>query len=81
VYDHIFFALDMLVRSTHISIGIDVGKARNATTVADAERGGEVRFIGEVDASPDAIRQVLQRIAAKYDVVHFCYEAGPTGHE
>ena len=45
----------MLVRSTHISIGIDVGKARNATTVADAERGGEVRFIGEVDASPDAI--------------------------
>jgi transposase len=57
---------------TEVFIGIDVAKARNAIAVADGERGGEVRFIGEVDASPDAMRRVLQRIAAKYDVAHFC---------
>lgn len=37
---------------TEIFIGIDVAKARNAIAVADGGRGGKVRFIGEVDASP-----------------------------
>src|SRR6186713_2295433 len=65
---------------TEVFIGIDVAKARNAIAVADGERGGEVRFVGEVDASPDAMKRILLRIAAKYDVVHCCYEAGPTGY-
>ena len=65
---------------TEVFIGIDVAKSRNAIAVADGERGGEVRFIGEIDASPDAMKRVLRRIAAKYDVVQCCYEAGPTGY-
>ncbi len=65
---------------TEVFIGIDVAKARNAMAVADGGRGGEVRFIGEVEASPDAMKRILLRIAAKYDVVHCCYEAGPTGY-
>jgi transposase len=65
---------------TEVFIGIDVAKSRNAIAVADSGRGGEVRFVGEVDASLDAMRRILQRIAAKYDVVHCCYEAGPTGY-
>ena len=24
--------------------------------------------------------RVIRQIAAKYDAVHFCYEAGPTGY-
>jgi hypothetical protein len=59
---------------TEVFIGIDVAKARNAIAIADGERGGEVRFVGEVDASPDAMKRILLRIAAKYDVVHCCYE-------
>jgi len=39
-----------------------------------------VRFLGEVDASPDAMRRVVQRIAAKHGRAHFCYVAGPTGY-
>ncbi len=46
----------------------------------DGRRGGEVHFVGEVDASLDAMRRTLQRITAKYGVVHCCYEAGPTGY-
>ncbi|MET3594486.1 transposase [Mesorhizobium shonense] len=61
-------------------VGIDVAKLRNAIAIADAGREGEVRFFGEVDASDTSMRRVIQRIAAKFDRVHFCYEAGPTGY-
>jgi len=53
---------------------------RNAIAVAEGGRGGEVRFIGEVDASDESMRRAVKRIAKKYDQVHFCYEAGPTGY-
>lgn len=65
---------------TEVFVGIDVAKLRNAIAIADGERGGEVRFLGEVDASPDAMRRVVQRIVAKHERAHFCYEAGPTGY-
>ena len=63
-----------------VFVGIDVAKSRNAIAIADGERGGEVRFLGEVDADPDVMRRVVQRIAAKHERAHFCYEAGPTGY-
>lgn len=63
-----------------VFVGIDVAKSRNAIAIADGERGGEVRFMGEVDASPEVMRRVVQRIAAKHERAHFCYEAGPTGY-
>ena len=66
--------------STCAFVGIDVAKVRNAIAVADGERGGEVRYIGEVDASDENMRRAVNRIAAKYDDVLFCYEAGPTGY-
>jgi transposase len=48
--------------------------------VAEGGRKGEVRYFGEVDASTENMRRVVKRIADKYDRVHFCYEAGPTGY-
>jgi transposase len=61
-------------------IGIDVAKLRNAVAVADAGRDGEVRFHGEVDASPESMRRLAARLAGRYQRLHFCYEAGPTGY-
>jgi transposase len=61
-------------------VGIDVAKLRNAIAIADSGREGEVRFFGEVDALNTSMRRVIQRIATKFDRVHFCYEAGPTGY-
>ncbi|MGO7136495.1 IS110 family transposase [Rhizobium leguminosarum] len=61
-------------------IGIDVAKLKNAIAVAESGREGEIRFWGEVDASDASMRRIIQRIAAKFDRVHFCYEAGPTGY-
>src|SRR5215213_1709787 len=65
---------------TEAFVGIDAAKARNAIAVAESGRGGEVRYLGEVDASEQGMRRIVARIAAKYDRVHFCYEAGPTGY-
>lgn len=61
-------------------VGIDVAKLRNAIAIADAGREGEVRFFGEVDASSENMGRVIERITTKFDRVHFCYEAGPTGY-
>ncbi|WP_066111108.1 IS110 family transposase [Blastomonas sp. CCH6-A6] len=65
---------------TDVFVGIDVAKSRNAIAIAEGERGGEVRYFGEVDAASDAMRRVVQRIVGKYGRAHFCYEAGPTGY-
>ncbi len=66
--------------STEVFVGIDVAKVRNAVAIADGERGGEVRYLGEVASSEESMRRLVKRIAAKHDRVHFCYEAGPTGY-
>ena len=54
-------------------IGIDVAKLRNAVANADAGRDGEVRFYGEVDASPDSMRRLAVALAGTYQRLHFCY--------
>jgi hypothetical protein len=61
-------------------VGIDVAKLRNAIAIADSGREGEIRYIGEVDASAESMKRVIGRLAAKYERLHFCYEAGPTGY-
>lgn len=43
---------------SEIFVGSDVSKARNAIAIADGERGGEVRFVREVDASEESMRRV-----------------------
>jgi transposase len=61
-------------------VGIDVAKGRNAIAVAEGERGAEVRYLGEVDASVASMTRVVRRLAEKYQRLQFCYEAGPTGY-
>jgi len=63
-----------------VYVGIDVAKLRNAVALADAGREGEIRYMGEFDASADSMKKLVQRLAAKYERLHFCYEAGPTGY-
>ena len=61
-------------------VGIDVAKLKNAIAIAESGRNGEIRYVGEVEASDASMRRIIQRMAAKFDHVHFCYEAGPTGY-
>ena len=61
-------------------VGIDVAKPRNALAIADAGRDGEIRYIGEFDASPQSKTRLIKKLAARHERLHFCYEAGPTGY-
>ncbi len=61
-------------------IGIDTSKLRNAVAVAEAGRKGEVRYLGEIDTSETGTRKLVAKLAATYDKLTFCYEAGPTGY-
>jgi transposase len=51
-----------------------------AIAIAEGGRSGEVRYLGEFDASATSMRKVVVRLAAKHGKLHFCYEAGPTGY-
>src|SRR5947209_15022388 len=62
-------------------VGIDTSKLRNAVAVAEEGRGGDVRYLGEIDTTEacDAA-QARAKLAAKYSQLTLCYEAGPTGY-
>src|SRR5579859_4226858 len=61
-------------------VGLDVSKLRNAVAVAESGRNGEIRYLGEIENTSEATRKLAMKLAAKYEHLHFCYEAGPTGY-
>jgi transposase len=61
-------------------VGLDTSKLRNAIAIADAGRGGEVRFFGEIENTPVATAKLVRKLSARYERLTFCYEAGPTGY-
>ena len=67
-------------QNSELFIGIDTSKLKNAVAVAEAGRGGEVRYLGEIDTTEAATRKLVAKLAAKYNKLTFCYEAGPTGY-
>lgn len=67
-------------RNSEVFVGIDTAKARNAVAVAEGGRDGEVRYLGEADNTPDAVAKLIRKLAGRYETLHVCYEAGPTGY-
>ncbi len=65
---------------SEVFIGIDSSKLRHAVAVAEGGRGGEVRFLGEIEARAPAVRKLARQLAARHGKLSFCYEAGPTGY-
>lgn len=61
-------------------VAFDTSKLRNAVAIADGGRTGEVRFLGEIENSTAATAKLVRKLAAKYERLTFCYEAGPTGY-
>jgi hypothetical protein len=60
-------------------IGFDTAKKKHAVAIADVGREGEIRYLGEIDSSPAAVERMIRKLAGRYEKLHFCYEAGPTG--
>src|SRR5215468_7135281 len=61
-------------------VAFDSAKEKHAVAIADDGRDGEVRYLGEIDNSPDAVRKLVAKLSRQYERLHFCYEAGPTGY-
>jgi transposase len=61
-------------------VGFDTAKRKHAVAIADVGREGEIRYLGEIDSSPAAVERMIKKLAGRYEKLHFCYEAGPTGY-
>lgn len=60
-------------------VGLDVHKETIAVSVADPD-GGEVRYMGEIPNTPDAVVKLVKRLGKEGTKLSFCYEAGPCGY-
>src|ERR1700736_99045 len=69
-----------MVHSSEAFVGFDTSKLRHAVAIADGGRTGEVRFLGEIENTAAATAKLVRKLAAKYERLTFCYEAGPTGY-
>ena len=65
---------------SEVFVAFDVAKMKHAVAVAEGGRTGEVRFVGEIENRPDSIERMIRKLAARYDRLHVCFEAGPTGY-
>ena len=61
-------------------IGFDTAKKKHAVAIAGVGRESEIRYLGEIDSSPAAVERMIRKLAGRYEKLHFCYEAGPTGY-
>ena len=60
-------------------VGLDVHKETIAVSVAEAN-GGELRYLGEIANTPEAIEKLVKQLRKGGVNLSFCYEAGPCGY-
>lgn len=60
-------------------VGLDVHKATIAVSVAEGN-GGEVRYVGEICNTSEAILKLLKQLRKGDAKLSFCYEAGACGY-
>src|ERR671928_1981207 len=63
-----------------VFVGLDTSKMTISVALAEEGRQGEVRFLGDIDHTPEAVRRLVTKLVGKYGRLLFCYEAGPTGY-
>src|SRR5918995_5737394 len=61
-------------------VGLDVHKRMTSVAIAESRRGGEVRFLGEIPSTPEALHRLVERLKGRHRQLSFCYEAGPCGY-
>jgi hypothetical protein len=61
-------------------VGLDVHKRATSVAIAESGRGGEVRFLGKIASTPEALHRLVERLRSRPRRLSFCYEAGPCGY-
>ena len=67
-------------QKSKVFVGLDTSKLKISVAVAEDGRQGEIRFLGEIDNTPEAVRRLVSKLASRHGELLFCYEAGPTGY-
>lgn len=65
---------------SEIFVGLDVAKAHHAVAIAEGGRSGEIKYSGEIDSYPNAVRRMVARLEKRHRHLDFRYEAEPTGY-
>src|SRR3954452_9900736 len=67
-------------QKSKVFVGLDTSKPKISVAVAEDGRQGEIRFLGEIDNTPEAVRRLVNKLASRHSELLFCYEASPTGY-
>src|SRR3954451_17341805 len=67
-------------RISRVFVGLDTSTLKISVALAEEGRQGEVRFLGEIDNTPEEVRCLASKLASRHGELLFCYEAGPTGY-
>jgi hypothetical protein len=59
-------------------VGLDVHKDQMSVAVAESGRG--VEYLGQISNDPVAVSKLCDRLARPGTILSFCYEAGPCGY-
>ena len=55
-------------------VGLDVHKRATSVAIAESGRRGEVRFLGEVASTPEALHRLVERLRSRHRRLSFCPE-------
>ena len=57
-------------------VGLDVHKRMTSVAIAEAGHGGEVRFLGEIASTPEALHRLVERLKAGHRRFSFLTRRG-----
>jgi transposase len=64
---------------SEVFVGLDVSKLKISVAVAAGGRSGEVRFFGDIDASPVVVGSMVKKLAKPWVKLHFLLRSWTDG--
>jgi transposase len=71
---------DLIMSEVTAFVGLDVHKETLSVSIAGIGRLGEVRHLGNISNTPEAIAKLARRLGRQHGAIEFVYEAGCCGY-